>query len=164
MLILLMAPLVAIPCPSVSQQKESTKSSDQVASTDLNAPTGMGSDWRTGLLEMANGITRDGFSFSLNTYRGTGGLKVYFEVFHYGSTDRAKKEFDERMKNEPRVIEHRKKLSENGDVEAELAVVSVMVDGKKPTAMIMIVSGDSFRDVRSDSLEDVLAIARTLKP
>jgi len=163
-LLLLTAPLFAISCPSVGQRKDNGKSNDQVASTDANAPPGTGSDWRTGLLMMSNGFTKDGFAFSRNTYRGADGENVHFEIFHYRSTERAKKEFDSRIKNAPRVIEHRKKLDENGDVKAEMAVIPVTIDGKKPSAMIVIVSGDTFRDVRSDSLKDVLAVAKTLKP
>ena len=55
-------------------------------------------------------------------------------------------------------------FDDNGQVTAELAALSVDIDGKKPTAMIVIVSGDTFRDVRSDSFDDILRIARTLKP
>jgi hypothetical protein len=164
MLLLLAAPMVASPGSLVGQQKESGKPSDQIPSKEVAAPPGTGSDRRTGLLRMANGITNDGFVFSRNTYRGADGENVYFEVFRYRSTERAKKAFDAQMKNAPRVIEHRMELDENGDFKAEMAVIPVTIDGKKPSAMIVIVSGATSRDVRSDSMEDVLAVARTLKP
>jgi hypothetical protein len=40
----------------------------------------------------------------------------------------------------------------------------VVADGRKKSAMIVTVSGDLFRDVRSDSPDDILSIAKTIKP
>jgi predicted dehydrogenase len=149
--------------PTQAQQTQEGSTHDQQSASETNPP-GTDPDWRKGLLRMANGVTKDGFAFSQNTYRGTDGENLYFEIFHYRSAERAKNEFDTRVKDAPHVIERRKKLDDNGQVSAELAVLSVDIDGKKPTAMIVIVSEDTFRDVRSDSLDDILRIAKKLKP
>ena len=82
---------------------------DQQSASETNPP-GTDPDWRKGLLRMANGVTKDGFAFSQNTYRGTDGENLYFEIFHYRSAERAKNEFDTRVKDAPHVIERRKKL------------------------------------------------------
>ncbi len=56
--------------PAQAQQTQEGSSHDQRSENETEPP-GTDPDWRKGLLRMANGVTKDGFAFSQNTYRGT---------------------------------------------------------------------------------------------
>ena len=158
-----LALMILLPRRSAGQEAPADSTAGKQANGESCKPVGTSGNWRTGLLSMANGVTSDKFAFSQNTYRGCHGENVYFETFHYLSEERARREFDDRIRDAREIMERRKKLDENGQVRAEMAVLSVARDGKKPCATIVIVSGDLFRVVRSESLDDVLSIAKTLK-
>jgi hypothetical protein len=119
----LAALVVLLPRQSAGQQAPADSSANKLGSAELCKPVGTSGDWRTGLLRMANGVTSDKFVFSQNTYRGCHDDNVYFETFHYLSAERAKREFDARIKSAPEIIEQRKKIDENGQVKAEMAVI-----------------------------------------
>jgi hypothetical protein len=155
---------ILLPRPSAGQEASADSTAGKQANGESCKPVGTSGNWRTGLLWMANGVTSDRFAFSENTYRGCHGENVYFETFHYLSAERARREFDDTINDAREIVERRKELDDNGKVKAEMAVLSVARDGKKPSATIVIVSGDLFRVVRSESLDDILSIAKTLKP
>jgi hypothetical protein len=160
----LAALVILLPRQAAGQQAPADSAASKQTNGESCAPVGVSSDWRTGLLRMANGVTSDKFVISRNTYRGCHGEDVYFETFHYLSAERARREFDDRIEGAREIVERRKKIDENGEVKAEMAVLLVAGDGKKPSAMIVIVSADLFRVVRSESLDDIFSIAKTLKP
>lgn len=115
------------------------------------------------LLRMGNGITKDGFVFSQNVYIGPDGEKVYFQTIHYNSADRVKKEFDSNLDDTVKVIERHETKDKDGQIKSEMAVVTRAGDDQKPVAMILITSGENLRTVRSDSLQDILGVARDLR-
>jgi hypothetical protein len=163
--VLWLAALVTLfPRESVGQQASAGSSASKQANGESCEPFWTSGNWRRGLVWMANGVTSDQFAFSRNTYRGCHGEDIYFETFHYLSTERARREFDDRIKGAREIIERRKKIDENGQVKVEMAVLSVAEDGKQPSGMIVSVSGDLFRVVQSESLDDILSIAKTIKP
>jgi len=116
------------------------------------------------LLRLGNGITKDGFVFSQNVYLGPDGEKVYFQTIHYNSADRVRKEFEAALDDSAKVIEHRNTTDKDGQIKSELVVMTRAGDDQRPAAMILITSGENLRTVRSESLQDILAVARDLRP
>jgi hypothetical protein len=116
------------------------------------------------LIRMAHGTMKDGFPFSENLYLGPDGEEVYFKTIHYHSADRVKKEFEAGLKESAKVLDHRKAADKNSQIKSEMVVITRAEGDEKILAMILITSGENLRTVRSYSLEDVLAVAKDLKP
>jgi hypothetical protein len=116
------------------------------------------SEGKTGftLIRMANGVTKDGGSFSENIYQAHDGQKVYEYIIHTGSTDKVKKDFDARLKDATKVIEQVQPLEEKGQVVGQRAVITGPDKQQKTTSMILITAGNNLRIIQSESLEDAL--------
>jgi hypothetical protein len=114
------------------------------------------------MLTMANGATPDHFLYSENTVQGPDGEKIYFRTIHYESHQRAGEEFQNILKSATKAIEHLKSPGDDGQ-ENELAILDVGGD-KQPSRIIVItVVGKEFRNLKSDSSQDVLIIANQMK-
>jgi|HubBroStandDraft_1064217.scaffolds.fasta_scaffold05921_3 hypothetical protein len=114
------------------------------------------------LLRMANGLTPDGFGFSENTYRGPDGEKVYFRTFHYHSVERARAEFESRIKTATKVLDRAVTKHDGGGVD-ETAVLVTTGENGKSLSMIVANVGENFRSVQSNSSEDIKPVADMLK-
>ena len=114
------------------------------------------------LLRMADGRTPDGFLFSQNTYRGPDGEKVYFRTFHYHSTERARAEFESRIKAATKVLDRVETKGDGGEVD-EMAVLVTTGENGKPLSMIVVNAGENFRSVQSNSSEDIKQVADMLR-
>lgn len=129
-------------------------------------PTSKGSSFKSKfkLIRMANGFTKDGYPSSENLHLGPDGEEVSFRIIHYHSAGRVKEEFEAVLKDSVKVIDHRKAIDMSGNVRSEMAVITRALADQKDLAMIIITSGEDLHIVRSDSLQDVLAVAKDLKP
>jgi hypothetical protein len=115
------------------------------------------------LIRMANGVTKDGGSFSENIYQVLDGQKVYEYIIHTGSTDKVKKDFDAKLKDATKVIEQPQPLEEKGQVVGLRAVITSPDKQQKPTSMIVTTAGNNLRIIQSDSLQDALEFERQTK-
>jgi hypothetical protein len=91
----------------------------------------------------ADGCTPDGFLFSQNTYRGPDGEKVYFRTFHYHSAERARAEFDSRVKPATKVFDRVATKRDGGAVD-ETAVLVTIGENGKPLSMLVANVGRTF--------------------
>jgi hypothetical protein len=119
---------------------------------------------RSKLVRISNGVTRDGFAFTKNTYRGPDGQVVDFEIFHFHSKERVTREFDDAISHALKIIDRAKKTGEDGHTTSQMAVLTSRKEGgDEVVAMVVISAGEDFRTVRSSSLQDVLDAAAEIK-
>jgi hypothetical protein len=114
------------------------------------------------MLRMANGTTPDHFLYSENTVQGPDGEKIYFQTIHYESHQRASEEFQNRLKSATKVIEHLKSPGDEGQ-DDEFAILDVGGDKQPSRTIVITVVGKEFRNLKSDSSQDVLIIANQMK-
>lgn len=114
------------------------------------------------LVRMANGLTPDGFGFSENTYRGPDGEKLYFRTVHYHSAERARAEFESRIKAATKVLDRAEAKGDGGGV-AEMAVLVTTGGSGKQVSAIVLNVGENLRSVQSNLGEDIKQVAEMLK-
>lgn len=119
------------------------------------------------LLSIAHGHTPDGVSYSQLAWRGPDGEKVQAWIFHYDSTELAKKQFDARVKSAKNVLDRATTLNYGGQA-GEMALLeqeAVNYGDDEQTDRIRLVSavGRYFRIVQSKSSQDVQIMSDKLK-
>ena len=114
------------------------------------------------LLRMANGVTKDGFAISMNTYRAPDGDTIDFLTYHYDSADRAQREFDDQLKRATKVITQISRVEESGHTE-RLAVFVITHAGKADIAVLASTAGPLLHSAQSKSLQDVELFAAEIK-
>ena len=114
------------------------------------------------LVRSSIGRTPDGYTYTENTYRGPDEEKVYFRTVHYHSTERAKAEFDNRVKTAIAVSDQAEAKRDDGGTD-EMAVATIPGENQKQLRMIIVKSGEDFRTVRSNSNSDISEIAAFMK-
>lgn len=110
------------------------------------------------LIRMANGVTPDGFTFSENTYKGPDGEKVYFRVFHYHPAERARVEFESRIKTASKIVD---RVQAKGG--GQMVILLTPNENKKQLSVILVYAEDDFRSVQSSSFDDIKRVAEMLK-
>jgi pyocin large subunit-like protein len=115
------------------------------------------------LLRMANGVTSDRVAFSQNTYKGPDGEKVFFTIFHLHSAEKATNEFQDRLKEAKKVVDHPAAQRDGSRVDEMAVITTLGPNAKKESTMIINLAGEEFRTVQSDSTADVLTIAEEMK-
>jgi hypothetical protein len=113
------------------------------------------------LLRRSHGITKEGFGFSQNDYRGPDGEKVRFRIVHYDSTERARNEFEAQIRSATKVVDHQKKPFDQ-DKDYEMAEL-IVGKGNEPGMVISIV-GKDLRSAESDSPQDLAFIMSLMRP
>jgi len=91
------------------------------------------------------------------------GEEVSFFIVHYHSSERVKREFDSRIKDAIEVIKQEENTRTSG-VKSEIAVITSKDKDAKTTAIVIINDGsEDLRYITSISLQDILAVEKTLK-
>lgn len=112
-------------------------------------------DWK--LVRMGNGWTEDGFPFSQNTYKGAAGQVVYFRITHYGSHERAKKEFWDSISKASSVIEQKEVLDKDGHSTGQRAVFTDKSGQKTLVTIVRVTTvGTDLYDIFSYSMQDAV--------
>src|SRR5580704_13489221 len=122
---------------------------------DAAGSAGPKNDGNFKLVRMANGVAADGALFSENTYERLTGEKVWVIMIHYGSAERVKTQFEDKIAKATKIIEQQKVAGEKGATEAR-ALITFTANNKKVVPMILVTAGTELREIQSYSLQDVL--------
>ena len=155
--VLLLALAYLVP-PIIGQEVAPIRQTGQ----DATGSAGPKNDGNFKLVRMANGVAADGALFSENTYERLTGEKVWVIMIHYGSAERVKTQFEEKVAKATKVIEQQKVAGEKGATEAR-AIITFTANNKKVVSMIIVTAGTELREIQSYSLQDALEYEKQIK-